>query len=673
MKMILLGLICLSGSVLPAEEITCGDVFRISARSANEQRRPIAAPLPDGGAVICYGGNWLDGSNEGVFARLFESGGIRLGEEFGVNSWTQGNQWLNGVTPFPDGRFVIYWRNSGSEGPSEIAAQMFARDGNRLGTEFSVNSHDDGNQVQPRIASLSSGGFVACWQSWSQDSSWDIYGQIFSPDGEKIGREFRVNTYTQNVQQYGIIQSLPSGNFIVSWISMDQDGSGNGVYGQLFSPAGEKLGDEFRVNSYTENDQDSHSIAPLPDGGFIVCWASSGQDGTHQGIYGQLFTPDAVRRGQEFRVNPKTDNWYWSTRLTALPGGNVVACWNGMISFWEQSGVNGQVLSLDGQKIGSPFHLYTETENGQGIPSVAARPDGGFAVVWANQTRNGNTGGVYGQLFTPTGSKINGTFRINSNADTSQMNPVIVSFPDSGFLVCWERENPDIWGYEILGKRFPSYASIHPLHPFDLVEPADDFSSRKTDVILRWRRPIEQKIYYSNELRFEVWLGYDPDLKYPLIYEQDEDTTLTLHGLWPGSTYFWKVKAMNLAGDSLWSSTTNGFFIRYDTVGVGEARTPGPEVSTLHPGFPNPFNSSTSFRFETAWTGRVQITVIDPVGRLIRVLLDESRIAGEYSVRWDGCDASDNPVPSGIYICRMEVLSGGGKRFVRSIKMGLVR
>jgi flagellar hook assembly protein FlgD len=71
--------------------------------------------------------------------------------------------------------------------------------------------------------------------------------------------------------------------------------------------------------------------------------------------------------------------------------------------------------------------------------------------------------------------------------------------------------------------------------------------------------------------------------------------------------------------------------------------------------------------------GRVKIAVYDLNGRLIRILADEARTAGSYSVLWDGTDAEGNAVASGIYVCRMEVRTGEAKRFVRSIKMGLVR
>ena len=56
------------------------------------------------------------------------------------------------------------------------------------------------------------------------------------------------------------------GSFVIAWQSYLQDGSGYGVYAQRFDSAGKPVADEFRVNTYTQNDQGMHEIAmaPLP-------------------------------------------------------------------------------------------------------------------------------------------------------------------------------------------------------------------------------------------------------------------------------------------------------------------------------------------------------------------------------------------------------------------------
>ena len=51
--------------------------------------------------------------------------------------------------------------------------------------------------------------------------------------GNPLGPEFRVNTYTTNEQRLPSVAADGSGNFVVAWTSR-QDGSGYGVFGQRF-------------------------------------------------------------------------------------------------------------------------------------------------------------------------------------------------------------------------------------------------------------------------------------------------------------------------------------------------------------------------------------------------------------------------------------------------------
>jgi len=118
----------------------------------------------------------------------------------------------------------------------------------------------------------------------------------------KIGSEFQVNTYKENDQGYSSIINLSSGNFVVIWESGGQDGSEGGVYGQIFTNAGVKSGNEFLVNTYITDDQWSPSIASLTNGNFVVTWSSNGQDGSGVGVYGQIFSNDT----SDVNTSPQT-------------------------------------------------------------------------------------------------------------------------------------------------------------------------------------------------------------------------------------------------------------------------------------------------------------------------------------------------------------------------------
>jgi hypothetical protein len=85
----------------------------------------------------------------------------------------------------------------------------------------------------------------------------------------------------------------------------------------------------------------------------------------------------------------------------------------------------------------------------------------------------------------------------------------------------------------------------------------------------------------------------------------------------------------------------------------------------LHQNHPNPFAGSTTIEYAIAPgapNGPLRIEVFDPLGRLVRTLIDKSRGAGTHSVTWDGTDRFGNPVASGVYFCRLRTPSADNAR-----------
>ena len=92
----------------------------------------------------------------------------------------------------------------------------------------------------------------------------------------------------------------------MTWHSRDQDGDGEGVYGQLYDAAGDPVGGEFRVNTTTADHQQYPSAAALADGGFVVTWHSADLDGFGDDVYGQQYDASGTAAGAEFLVNTTT-------------------------------------------------------------------------------------------------------------------------------------------------------------------------------------------------------------------------------------------------------------------------------------------------------------------------------------------------------------------------------
>lgn len=73
----------------------------------------------------------------------------------------------------------------------------------------------------------------------------------------------------------------------------------------------------------------------------------------------------------------------------------------------------------------------------------------------------------------------------------------------------------------------------------------------------------------------------------------------------------------------------------------------------LEQNYPNPFNPITTIKFTIPKETRVQISVFDITGRLVKTLLDKTLPAGEHLITWDGTDENGSKVSSGVYIYQM--------------------
>jgi hypothetical protein len=83
---------------------------------------------------------------------------------------------------------------------------------------------------------------------------------------------------------------------------------------------------------------------------------------------------------------------------------------------------------------------------------------------------------------------------------------------------------------------------------------------------------------------------------------------------------------------------------------------------------PNPFNPSTTIRFEVGAKEPVAVEVCDLRGRIVRRLLDGGAAGGAVAVTWDGRGDDGRTMPAGVYVAR--VVAG---RQVRTIKLVLVK
>lgn len=94
-------------------------------------------------------------------------------------------------------------------------------------------------------------------------------------------------------------------------------------------------------------------------------------------------------------------------------------------------------------------------------------------------------------------------------------------------------------------------------------------------------------------------------------------------------------------------------------VGIDED-TPLPLQTALEQNFPNPFNPSTTIRYDLAEAGNITLTVHDAIGRTVATLVSGEKEAGHHSAIWNGRLTNGAPAPSGVYFYKLNT----GKRIL---------
>ena len=79
-----------------------------------------------------------------------------------------------------------------------------------------------------------------------------------------------------------------------------------------------------------------------------------------------------------------------------------------------------------------------------------------------------------------------------------------------------------------------------------------------------------------------------------------------------------------------------------------------PSAYKLSQNFPNPFNPTTTIRFDIKKKGRVVLRIYNVAGQLVKTMVDEVMDAGSYTKEWKGTNNSGAKVASGVYFYRLE-------------------
>ena len=260
------------------------------------------------------------------------------------------------------------------------------------------------------------------------------------------GPEIQVNTMTTAYQEAPSVALGANHGFVVAWASDGQDGDDKGVFARRFDSAGLPVsGEEFQVNTTTANRQYEPAIASDSAGNFVVVWTSYVAAGQYTEVFGRRFGADGTPAGIEFQVNGYTTG-YQLTPDVAMSGSGFVVTWqslpNGIPPQPPQDGDEGGIYARRYNATGSPegaeFRVNSTTTANQALPSVSMNDVGQFVIVWSSNDQDGSLTGIFGQRYQSNGSLDGPEFPVNSYTTSVQIRPDVAMGSVGDFVVAWQ-------------------------------------------------------------------------------------------------------------------------------------------------------------------------------------------------------------------------------------------
>lgn len=160
------------------------------------------------------------------------------------------------------------------------------------------------------------------------------------------------------------------------------------------------------------------------------------------------------------------------------------------------------------------------------------------------------------------------------------------------------------------------------------------------------------------------WTASDLDndnLTYDISYSPDGTSEIIIASNLTDTSFIWNASAYEHCSDGTLTVIAN------DGINDGRAKvsslTDVKHINldrtivkgfVLEQNYPNPFNSSTIIEYALPHSVNVKLEIYDMLGQRIRTLIDSYHQSGHYRTIWDGKDARNNIVASGIYFCKIE-------------------
>lgn len=305
----------------------------------------------------------------------------------------------------------------------------------------------NGHNWSPVTAMDARGNFVVVWAD--QTDGIDINARLYNADGNPISGVISAKTNRSSDGWWSIKPSVAmdaDGDFVVTWASYGQDGSGWGVFARRYNAAGVALdAQEFLVNQTTDGDQQNSAVVMDGAGNFTLVWQGASVGGDD--IFARRYAASGQAISDEFTVNTLLDNSQQYPVAAMNSAGELVVAWNG-------DGVRARRFDAQGQPLGTELQANTSTIPMSGLLSTGIDGAGGYVVTWSaiNPSGGSDWSNVFARRFDSASLPIAPEFQVNDYPYSGQIH-FSTAMADSGEFVVTFMESPT-YSWETFAKRF---------------------------------------------------------------------------------------------------------------------------------------------------------------------------------------------------------------------------
>ncbi|WP_348681074.1 beta strand repeat-containing protein [Alteromonas mediterranea] len=369
------------------------------------------AAFADGSYITVWHSTRDVGNSYGIYAQRFNANGTPIGHEFQVNVPfdSYSNQQNPKVTTLADGSFAVTWHGAGEGDGAGIFARHFNASGEPTTGNVLINEDTSSTQDYPDIATLDDGNIVIGWRSNSSNNP-ELVFRAFDSSLTPVSTEQAI-TVQGDTTTYYLDISAHAGGFAATWYPSSNNGV---VRFQQFNNELSAEGPTVQVGVQTGGDQDTPKIEYFSNGDFVVVWEeNSGFDGSGDGVYAQLFNADGTNASGVFLVNTTTSSSQNRPDVAVLDDDTFVVTWDGRTTLDGNfvSGIVYQQFAQDGTPIGIEM-LATTASNSNGsqyTPDITALSNGEFVITWDSDsftTDDGAQAGIVQRVFSTTNTPV---------------------------------------------------------------------------------------------------------------------------------------------------------------------------------------------------------------------------------------------------------------------------